>query len=83
MIKHTQNNSSATVDELFDCVWPLCWVRAQRVNINYFEHYLDQKKQSLELFLQISQNLQKSTCLGVSFLIKLQARGLQLYSKLY
>ena len=32
-----------------------------------------------KVFLKISQNSQESTCTRVSFLIKLQARGLQLY----
>ena len=33
------------------------------------------------MFLKISQNSQKSTCARVSFLIELQAQGLQLYEK--
>ena len=33
------------------------------------------------MFLEISQNLQESTCVIVPFLIKLQASGLQLYLK--
>ena len=32
-----------------------------------------------KVFLEISQNLQENTCARVSFLIKLQAWGLQLY----
>ena len=32
-----------------------------------------------KMFLEISQNLQKNTCAKVSFLIKLQALGLQIY----
>ena len=32
-----------------------------------------------QVFLEISQNLQEDTCARVSFLIKLQASGLQLY----
>ena len=32
------------------------------------------------VFLKISQNSQENACVGVSFLIKLQAAGLQLYS---
>ena len=32
-----------------------------------------------KVFLEISQNLQENTCARVSFLIKLQALGLQLY----
>ena len=32
-------------------------------------------------YLRISQNSQEKTCAGVSILIKLQARGLQLYQK--
>ena len=32
-----------------------------------------------KVFLEISQNLQENTCAIVSFLIKLQAWGLQLY----
>ena len=34
-----------------------------------------------QVFLEISQNLQEDTCARVSFLIKLQASGLQLYLK--
>ena len=34
-----------------------------------------------EVFLKISQNSQENTCARVSFLIKLQASGLQLYQK--
>ena len=33
------------------------------------------------VFLKISHNSQENTCVGVSFLIKLQASGLQLYLK--
>ena len=33
------------------------------------------------MFLKISQNLQENTCTRVSFLMKLQASGLQLYYK--
>ena len=32
-----------------------------------------------KVFLKISQNSQENTCVVVSFLINLQARGLQLY----
>ena len=32
-----------------------------------------------EVFLEISQNLQENTCARVSFLMKLQVLGLQLY----
>ena len=32
-----------------------------------------------KVFLEISQNPQENTCARISFLIKLQARGLQLY----
>ena len=32
-----------------------------------------------KVFLEISQNLQENTCARVSFLIKLQVSGLQLY----
>ena len=32
-----------------------------------------------KVFLEISQNSQENTCARVSFLIKLQASGLQLY----
>ena len=32
-----------------------------------------------KVFLEISQNLQKNTCARVSFLVNLQASGLQLY----
>ena len=32
-----------------------------------------------KVFLEISQNLQENTCARVSFLIQLQALGLQLY----
>ena len=32
-----------------------------------------------KVFLEISQNSQENTCVRVSFLIKLQALGLQLY----
>ena len=32
-----------------------------------------------KVFLEISQNSQENICAGVSFLIKLQASGLQLY----
>ena len=32
-----------------------------------------------KVFLNISQNSQGNTCVGVSFLIKLQGSGLQLY----
>ena len=34
-----------------------------------------------KVFLEISQNSQENTCARVSFLIKLQAWGLQLYKK--
>ena len=34
-----------------------------------------------KVFLKFSQNSQENTCAGVSFLIKLQALGLQLYQK--
>ena len=34
-----------------------------------------------KVFLEISQNSQESTCIRVSFLMKLQALGLQLYLK--
>ena len=34
-----------------------------------------------KVFLKILQNLQENTCIGVSFLIKLQASSLQLYLK--
>ena len=40
------------------------------------------QKQPLEVFLKTSQNSQESTCFGVSFLIKIQAGGLQLYWKI-
>ena len=36
------------------------------------------KKQSQELFLEISQISQENTCATVSFLIKLQASGFQI-----
>ena len=29
MVKHTQNNSSAKADKLFECVWPFCRVGAE------------------------------------------------------
>ena len=32
-----------------------------------------------KVFLEISQNSQENTCSRVSFLIKLQAKGLELY----
>ena len=34
-----------------------------------------------KVLLEISQNSQENTCVGVSFLIKLQGSGLQLYKK--
>ena len=34
-----------------------------------------------KMFLKISQNSQENTCARVSFLIKIQALGLQLYQK--
>ena len=34
-----------------------------------------------KVFLEISQNSQENTCVRVSFLIKLQAQGQQLYQK--
>ena len=34
-----------------------------------------------KVFLEISQNLQENTCARVSFLIKFQVTGLQLYQK--
>ena len=34
-----------------------------------------------KMFLEISQNSQKNTCASFSFLIKLQALGMQLYQK--
>ena len=34
-----------------------------------------------KVFLEVSQNSQENTCARVSFLIKLQAWGLQLYKK--
>ena len=39
------------------------------------------QKQPAELFLEIYQNSQKNSCARVSFLMKLQAWGLQLYLK--
>ena len=33
------------------------------------------------MFLEISQNLQENTCVGASFLIKLQALAMQLYKE--
>ena len=38
-----------------------------------------QRCSSKKVFLEISQNAQENTCAGISFLIKLQAPGLQLY----
>ena len=38
-------------------------------------------KQPPEVFLEISQTSQENTCARVTFLIKLQALGLQLYEK--
>ena len=43
---------------------------------NIYQRYAIKK-----MFLEISQNSPKSTCTRVSFLIKLQASSLQLYSK--
>ena len=37
------------------------------------------QKQPPEVFLEISKNSQENTCARVSFLIKLQASGQQLY----
>ena len=37
------------------------------------------RRSSVKKVLKISQNSQENTCVGFSFLIKLQALGLQLY----
>ena len=56
---------------------------------NIFEFIFNETRPNLEaatrvvlqenVFLEISQNSQENTCARVSFLIKLQASGLQLY----
>ena len=28
MVKHTQTIRRRIADELFDCVWPICWIGA-------------------------------------------------------
>ena len=47
-----------------------------------FMHFgFSSQKQSPEVFLETSQNSQENTYAWVSFLLKLQAWGLQLYLK--
>ena len=49
----------------------------------YFSRMIDetvaQRYSVKKVFLEIFQNLQKDTCVRVSFLIKLQALDLQIY----
>ena len=49
------------------------------MNISEFAEAVVQRCSAKKVFLEISQNSQENTCARVSFLIKLQASGLQLY----
>ena len=48
---------------------------------NYFEEHLSTTASVQNMFLKISQNLQKNTFVEVSFLLKFQGGGLQRYIK--
>ena len=47
----------------------------------YWAEAVERSCSAKEIFLEISQNSQENTCPRDSFLIKLQASGLQLYLK--
>ena len=49
------------------------------MNISEFAEAVVQRCSAKKVFLEISQNSQDNTCAKISFLIKLQALGLQLY----
>ena len=49
------------------------------MNISEFAEAVVQRCSAKKVFLEISQNSQENTCAKISFLIKLQALGLQLY----
>ena len=55
---------------LFNVVSTLCTINKKAVT---------QRCSVKKVFLEISQNSQENTCARASFLIKLQASGLQLY----
>ena len=62
-----------------------CYSKSCCIAIKIFELELKEtvaKSCSVKkVFLEVSQNSQENTCARVSFLIKLQASGLQLYQK--
>ena len=90
-ISTRQTNSKFTEDELYfelfiDLVrrFPVIW----NTGLNRFKdcnkkvawiEAVFQRCSVKKVFLEISQNSQENTCARVSFLIKLQVSGLQLY----
>ena len=53
----------------------------QIISVRQFSEAVTQRCSVKKVFLKISRNLQENTCARFSFLIKLQASGLQLYKK--
>ena len=52
MVKHTHTIHRQTAGELFECVWPFCWVGAERVKIKekFKKYSLKNILRSLRLF---------------------------------
>ena len=72
------NTSITYILEIFLCISLVLYLHDQ-----YFHKYIPEaftwRIFMKKVFLKISQNLQEDTCVGVSFLIKLQGSVLQLY----
>ena len=41
MVKHTQTIRPQIADELFECVWPFCGIRAWRIKTESVDQYID------------------------------------------
>ena len=54
-------------------------INGTRDTVQFATEAVDRKYSVKNLFLEISQNSQENTCARVSFLIKLQAWGLERY----
>ena len=69
---------------MFELTWYMFWWFDAEVNLKFYTaKYLVSEAvvrscSVKKVFLEISQNSQENTCARVSFLIKLQASGLQL-----
>ena len=85
MVKHTHTIHRQTAGELFECVWPFCWVGAERVKIKekFKKYSLKNILRSLRLFpvsiIWSSSGLVSGSCLcdiviNMSKLSSLRAR---------